>query len=119
MSTQKFTLRELEKHTGQGENKRIFLGLNGNVYDVSGGAAFYGPGKGYSVFAGCDCTIGLARSSLLRKDMPYPGEAPTAMDSLSEEEKKTALAWEARLKLKYPVVGVLVKEDESEPEPER
>ncbi|KAJ2450804.1 hypothetical protein GGF42_004405 [Coemansia sp. RSA 2424] len=114
MSTQKFTLRELEKHTGQGESKQILLGLNGNVYDVSKGAAFYGPGNGYSVFAGRDCTVGLAKSSLLRKDMPGPGDAPTSMDSLSEDERKTALAWEARLQKKYPVVGVLVKEDRPE-----
>ncbi|KAJ2503827.1 steroid binding [Coemansia sp. RSA 2052] len=111
MSTQKFTLRELEKHTGQGESKQILLGLNGNVYDVSKGAVFYGPGNAYSVFAGRDCTIGLAKGSLLRKVMPGPGDAPTSIDSLSEDERNTVLAWEARLQEKYPVVGMLVKED--------
>ncbi|KAJ2682097.1 hypothetical protein IWW39_006130 [Coemansia spiralis] len=114
MSSQKFTLRELQSYTGQRKGDPILLGLNGIVYDVSTGAAFYGPGNGYSVFAGRDSTIGLAKGSLLRDVMPGPGEAPTTMDMLSEAEQTAALTWEKRLKQKYPVVGVLVKEEELE-----
>ncbi|KAJ2751214.1 steroid binding [Coemansia pectinata] len=110
MSSQKFTLRELQNYTGERKGERILLGLNGKVYDVSTGASFYGPGNGYSVFAGRDSTVGLARGSLLRSEMPGPGDAPTTMDRLSETEQKAALSWETRLKQKYPVVGVLVKE---------
>ncbi|KAJ2832859.1 steroid binding [Coemansia furcata] len=110
MLSQKFTLSELQSYTGQNKGERILLGLNGNVYDVSNGASFYGPGNGYSVFAGRDSTIGLARGSLLRSDMPGPRDAPTTMDMLSEAEQNAALTWEKRLRQKYPVVGVLVKE---------
>ncbi|KAJ2028429.1 steroid binding [Coemansia sp. RSA 376] len=110
MSSQKFTLRELQAYTGLRKGERILLGLNGNVYDVSAGASFYGPGNGYSVFAGRDSTVGLAKGSLLRSNMPGPGDAPTTLDKLSETEKKAVLDWEEKLKKKYPVVGMLVKE---------
>ncbi|KAJ2102408.1 hypothetical protein GGI16_003222 [Coemansia sp. S142-1] len=110
MSSQKLTLRELQAYTGLRKGEPILLGLNGNVYDVSTGASFYGPGNGYSVFAGRDSTVGLARGSLLRSDMPGPGDAPTTLDKLSETEKKAVLDWEEKLKKKYPIVGMLVKE---------
>ncbi|KAJ2003184.1 hypothetical protein H4R26_003206 [Coemansia thaxteri] len=111
MATKEFTLRKLEKYTGQNKGESILLGLNGSVYDVTTGAAFYGPGKGYSIFAGRDCTIGLARSSLLRDVLPGPDDAPTNIDDLSESERDTVMHWQQRLDAKYPVVGVLVKEE--------
>ena len=39
-----FTLQELAEFDGV-KNRRILLAINGNVYDVTRGVDFYGPGK--------------------------------------------------------------------------
>ena len=44
MEKRDFTLQELKKYNGA-DDERILIGVNGNVYDVSKGRRFYGPGK--------------------------------------------------------------------------
>lgn len=39
-----FTLEELKEYDGLGPDGRILMAVNGNVYDVTKGARFYGPG---------------------------------------------------------------------------
>ena len=48
------TPEELAKHTTV--ETGIWLSIFGHVFDVSEGAQFYGPGKGYGVFAGRDAS---------------------------------------------------------------
>ena len=40
-----FTVEELKPYNGTGPDGRILVAVNGNVYDVTRGARFYGPGK--------------------------------------------------------------------------
>lgn len=40
-----FTVEELRKYDGNGEDGRVLVAVNGNVYDVTKGKRFYGPGK--------------------------------------------------------------------------
>lgn len=40
-----FTVEELKKYDGTGEDGRVLVAVNGNVYDVTKGKRFYGPGK--------------------------------------------------------------------------
>lgn len=40
-----FTVEELRKYDGNGEDGRVLVAVNGNVYDVTKGRRFYGPGK--------------------------------------------------------------------------
>lgn len=40
-----FTVEELKKYDGNGEDGRVLVAVNGNVYDVTKGKRFYGPGK--------------------------------------------------------------------------
>lgn len=40
-----FTVEELRKYDGNGPDGRILVAVNGNVYDVTKGKKFYGPGK--------------------------------------------------------------------------
>lgn len=40
-----FTVEELKEYNGTGPDGRILVAVNGNVYDVTKGARFYGPGK--------------------------------------------------------------------------
>lgn len=40
-----FTVQELKKYDGTGEDGRVLVAVNGNVYDVTRGKKFYGPGR--------------------------------------------------------------------------
>lgn len=52
-----FTKEELAMYKGH-EGGRIYLAIAGNVYDVTTGRRHYGPGGGYSFFAGIDGSKG-------------------------------------------------------------
>ncbi|KAI8321315.1 cytochrome b5 [Martensiomyces pterosporus] len=106
--SQTFTLKTLKEYSGQDESKPILLALNGKVYDVTTGRGFYGPGGSYSVFAGRDCTRGLAIGSLKPEDLPTEDDVFVTQETLDESLWQSMLSWENRLKAKYPVVGTLV-----------
>lgn len=59
----------------------IYMGCAGKVFDVTGGASFYGPGGAYGGFAGTDASRGLAKMDL--KPSSY------AVDDLGPAEKQT------------------------------
>lgn len=40
-----FTVEELRPYDGNGEDGRVLVAVNGNVYDVTKGKRFYGPGE--------------------------------------------------------------------------
>lgn len=40
-----FTVEDLKKYNGTQEDGRVLVAVNGNVYDVTKGKRFYGPGK--------------------------------------------------------------------------
>lgn len=40
-----FTVKELKAFDGNQEDGRVLVAVNGNVYDVTKGKRFYGPGK--------------------------------------------------------------------------
>lgn len=48
---------------GADPSKRILLAIEGEVYDVTRGKNFYGPGGPYAIFAGRDASIGMAKQS--------------------------------------------------------
>ncbi|XP_014778686.1 neuferricin isoform X1 [Octopus bimaculoides] len=51
-----FTKSELSKYTGERESAPIYLAVLGQVFDVSSGRKFYGPGNPYSFFSGRDAS---------------------------------------------------------------
>ncbi|ORX79561.1 cytochrome b5 [Anaeromyces robustus] len=59
-----FTEKELAEYDGTDPSKPIYLSCKGNVYDVTKGAHFYGPGAGYHLFAGRDSSRALATGCL-------------------------------------------------------
>jgi membrane-associated progesterone receptor component len=84
----------------------LFLAAKGRVFDVSAGAAFYGPGGGYHFFCGRDASRGLAKSSLdvATLDERVAGD----LSGLTEEELGVLDEWCAKFEAKYPVVGTLL-----------
>ena len=52
--TTPITVSELSKYNGSDPSLPIYVAIKGDVFDVSKNTASYGPGAGYSVFAGKD-----------------------------------------------------------------
>ena len=67
------------------------------------GPDFYGPGKGYGIFAGADATVGLATMNLKPTEW-----AATAFADLTRDQVSTLDNWATKFLEKYAVVGALV-----------
>ncbi|KAK2581952.1 hypothetical protein KPH14_002395 [Odynerus spinipes] len=102
-----FTIEELKKYDGTGPDKRILVALNGSVYDVTTGAAFYGPGAPYAVFAGRDASRGLATFTLESIKDEYDD-----LSDLDSEQMSSVKEWELQFNEKYDYVGKLLKPGE-------
>lgn len=100
-----FTVEDLHKYNGN--EGPIYVGAGNLVFDVSSCEA-YRPGNNYSVFAGNDATVALARMSLSSKDMNIEA-------TLTPQEKKTLQEWiDFYIKKKnYPVIGRLTRKPKS------
>ena len=100
-----WTLSELSAYNGTDPSKPLLMGCMGDVFDVTSGAGFYGPGGPYGVFAGKDASRGLARM-----EIEYRG---SDISDLSGSQLTTLQEWHDKFESKYPVVGRIV--DSSEP----
>jgi len=58
-----YSLSELARYDGSDPDKPLLIAIRGQVYDVTRGRDFYGPGGPYEMFAGKDCTRALAKVS--------------------------------------------------------
>lgn len=58
-----YGLSDLAAYDGSDPGKPLLIGIRGQVYDVTRGRDFYGPGGPYAMFAGKDCTRALAKLS--------------------------------------------------------
>ena len=99
-----YTLKQLAAHDGSDPALPILLAVGGNVFDVTEGKRFYGPGGPYSCLAGKACTRALAKWSLDPADIND--------DGVSDEERLEAVRMYAE---KYPVVGHLADTTRSRP----
>lgn len=109
-----FTPPELVPFNGE-NGKPIYFAVRGQVFDVSSGRNFYGPGGPYENFAGRDASRGLACGSfdedMLTKNLHGPLDD---LKDLDEEQMSSLADWESRFLEKYLVVGKLVAESEKE-----
>ncbi len=101
-----YTLKELRKFDGTGENGRVLICVLGKIYDVTKGKRFYGPSKNqtnkliiarsnfvlsyldgpYAGFAGRDASRGLATFSVEAISDEYDDLSdlkPSEMDQVS------------------------------------
>ncbi|XP_053973776.1 membrane-associated progesterone receptor component 1-like [Hylaeus volcanicus] len=103
-----FTVQELKEYDGTGSDGRILLAVNGNVYDCTRGARFYGPGGPYAAFGGRDASRGLATFSL-----EAPKDEYDDLSDLNTTEMNSVKEWDEQFKEKYDYVGKLLKPGEA------
>ena len=96
---------ELGAYDGSDPQRPLLIAVRGEVYDVTRGRHFYGPGGPYAVFAGKDCTRALAKMSFDAAD--FTG----SLESLSQEELDNLEDWIERLRMKYRLLGRLLDDD--------
>ncbi|KAI9899502.1 hypothetical protein N3K66_005963 [Trichothecium roseum] len=97
-----------------GENDMpVFMAVRGQVFDVSRGRNFYGPGGPYANFAGRDATRGLACNSFDRDMLTEDLDGPLdKLEDLGPEEMEALQGWHDMFQGKYDIVGKLVTVDE-------
>lgn len=109
----KFTPKTLAKYNGK-DDPKIFMAVKRRVFDVSQGAAFYGPGGPYENFAGRDASRGLAKNSFDKSMLTNLNDKIDLLDDLNDSDNETLNGWEEHFENKYKVVGKLYENDEIE-----
>lgn len=107
MKKRDFTIEELRKYDGTGEEGRILVAVNGKVFDVTKGKKFYGPGGPYSAFGGRDASRGLATFSVTGGKETYDD-----LSDLNSVEMESVKEWEIQFTEKYDYIGRLLKPGE-------
>ncbi|CAK9064340.1 unnamed protein product [Durusdinium trenchii] len=97
-----FTLEELAKFDGT--TLPSYIGILGQVYDVSESSNFQAGGGYGDLWAGNDATYALATLSLDKKDA---SRLDWELSQFNEQQLKALAAWKSYFDQKYPVVGVL------------
>lgn len=108
-----FTPKTLLPFNGT-DDPRVYLGVQGKVFDVTAGKSFYGPGGPYSNFAGRDASRGLAKNSFDEEMLTDVDKPLDLLDDLNEEEKRSLHDWAGHFEGKYMLIGRLVNEDSDE-----
>mmetsp|Transcript_13828 Transcript_13828/g.34016 ORF Transcript_13828/g.34016 Transcript_13828/m.34016 type:complete len:103 (-) Transcript_13828:392-700(-) len=96
--SQTFTAEELAHYDGK-DGKPVYLALRGQVFDVSEGRSFYGPGGPYEAFAGKECSRALA---LMKIDA---AECNDNLEGLDDKCLQTLQDWTKKFTQKYKIVG--------------
>ncbi|XP_054788324.1 probable steroid-binding protein 3 [Prosopis cineraria] len=107
------TDQELRTYNGSDPNKPILVSIRSQIYDVSAGRNFYGPGGPYAMFAGKECSRALALLSF------KPEDINGNLEGLSEEELVILEDWEYKFIEKYVKVGQLVPQQNTQPNEHR
>ncbi|GAB0093412.1 membrane-associated progesterone receptor component 1 [Sergentomyia squamirostris] len=103
-----FAVQELKQYDGNQPDGRILVAVNGNVYDVTKGKRFYGPGGPYAAFGGRDASRGLATFSVTSNDNNEYDD----LSDLNTMEMDSVREWEMQFKERYILVGKLLKPGE-------
>lgn len=102
----KFTPQSLVKYNGS-DDPKIFIAVRNRVFDVTMGAAFYGPGGPYENFAGRDASRGLARNSFEMECLTPIDQPIDNLKDLTSDEVESLDSWEEHFENKYRIVGTL------------
>lgn len=96
-----FTLEQLKEYDGI-KNKSIYIGLCGEIFDVTSASDFYGVGNSYHCFAGRNATRAMAKLSFDEEDL-----SNQKIDDLGPFERSTLEDWYEKFKYYkcYPIIG--------------
>lgn len=96
------SLKQLSKYDGV-QDKKIYLAIKGDVFDVTSNTKSYGPGGGYHPLVGKDSSRSLGLMSL----SPDTTNAPNCWDysGLTEKQLKTVNDWHTFFTKRYNIVG--------------
>ncbi|KAK2172088.1 hypothetical protein NP493_994g02026 [Ridgeia piscesae] len=104
MGKQNMTLEQLKAYDGKGTDGKIYVAVNGKIYDVTEkGQHLYGTDGACAVFAGRDASRGVATMAMEVSDK-YDD-----LSDLTEEEREKLHEWEGKFIEKYECIGDLVK----------
>mmetsp|Transcript_15303 Transcript_15303/g.42445 ORF Transcript_15303/g.42445 Transcript_15303/m.42445 type:complete len:295 (+) Transcript_15303:121-1005(+) len=113
-----FTSLQLVHFNGEpdertGEDKPVYLSVNGTVFDVSDGRNFYGPEGPYAAFAGRECGVALAKMSF---DAEHLNNLAGCKDlSYGEKDELDNWIYKFTYHRNYPVKGRLVPDEILDP----
>ena len=94
-------IRELGQYNGE-YNSKIYIGLQGKIYDVTSRRDLYGPKGRYKCFAGRDATRALAKLCFDEADLSRGAD----IEGLEASQLKMLDEWVVKFQ-SYEVVGVL------------
>jgi membrane-associated progesterone receptor component len=97
-----YSLAEVAQYDGSDSTKPLLLAIRGQVYDVTRGRDFYGPGGPYAMFAGKDCTRALAKVSF--EEELFTG----SIEGLEADELEKLEEWIEMFEAKYRRIGRLL-----------
>ncbi|KAL7750379.1 Dihydrodipicolinate synthase [Sorochytrium milnesiophthora] len=106
-----FTPHTLLPYNGV-DSEKIYMGVNGKVYDVTRGAQFYGPDGPYGNFGTRDASRGLAKHSFDKDMLTDINKSMDDLRDLKSDELDALRDWESHFAVKYDHVGWLVNEYE-------
>ena len=113
-----FTAEQLKQFDGTkeektGEEKPVYLSVNGTVFDVTDGKDFYGPEGPYANFAGRECGVALAKMSFDTEHL----DDLEGCKNLSPSEKSELEGWIEKFTYyrPYPIKGRLVPDAKLKP----
>ncbi|BFZ55228.1 steroid binding [Savitreella phatthalungensis] len=104
-----YTPAELQKFNGTNDDRHILVAVKGKVYDVTAGAAFYGPQGPYSSFGGRDASRALALGSFDDDNFVDPAGPIDTLDNLDAEQKQALDDWVRHFDGKYIDAGRLIE----------
>lgn len=96
-----FTVDQLREFNGEGD-KPIYVGLCGEIFDVSDARGYYGPGASYNCFAGRNATRAMAKYCFDEAELNNPNTS-----DLGPFERHMLNDWYSKYKYYkgYPIVG--------------
>lgn len=98
------TESELARYSGADDADPIYLGINGNVYDVTKKRRLYGPGGSYSFFAGADCARAFV-TGCFKTDCTHD------LRGIPQDRLAQLHGWESFFKKEYRWVGTVVHDE--------
>ncbi|CAD5120867.1 DgyrCDS9417 [Dimorphilus gyrociliatus] len=99
-ATRVFTIEELSKYDGSENSLGLYLSIMGEVFDVSKGAKFYGPGGGYHFFSGRDASKAFITGK-------FEDGLTDNVDELSPTDLVALVDWKDFYHKEYKYVGKL------------